>query len=1139
MTKRYFFIYLAMIFSFVSMAQDTTIIQTLTYDSTGRDYMFQFPVENGTTYEKIIMQYSMRCKDGLVSTSGAPNDHGCGEWDYSCNTFLTDSSKTDSIKATHASHLISSFSGTTYEYTTIPTYSYIQYQQQNVEYTSTTSENTANLGSGTEALAHPFNTSGKVSKTQYLWTADELTTAGLTVDDLTGLSLNVTSANGVAQFLRIRVKSTTATALDENNPDTDGFTEVYFLNTTLTAGINNFNFYNAFAWNGTSNLLVEFSFTNSETGTDNIIEGHDSGSQMSLLTNSNDKYLEFAGIGNVDISNSDYSTVNSEVSVVFWAYGNVDALPANTSPFEAVDAQSKRQVHSHLPWENSRAYWDCGYDGSYDRIDKEATESELEGQWNHWAFTKNATTGQMKIYLNGSVWHSGTGKNNLIDVETFKFGSNVKENYPYFGFMDNFSVWDTELDQATIENWMYKDVDDTHPEYNHLINYFALNEGVGNDVVDLSTNSISGIHSGLASRKAHRGKDLFKDFTGSTYRPNLGFVQGEYEQSITEILVLDSTQNNPNLIYDFEIVDTDLMPIDTVFYYEAGESIIFDEAGTEVGTVDNPVEGTIEITELTYYKKYPSVFEIMSFVTPYGLGLNLGMAGKMWQFDVTDLGPILNGSKRMHFTGGIYQEDLDIRFLFIEGTPARDVIDVQQIWRAGSQRNYTDLMNDKYFEPRTVQLNAESSMYKVRAAITGHGQQGEFIPRTHYLNIDGGAKEFEWSVWKECAENPIYPQGGTWVYDRAGWCPGEATDLQEFEITEYTSPGGTVELDYGVATGSGDSRYIINMQLVSYGSPNFELDAELVDIQRPSKRIEFGRVNPVCYHPTVVIRNTGSTTLTSLNITYGVSGGSTETFAWSGSLEFNKMDTVALPMPDAGFWMGNDDHIFTATISDPNGATDSYINNNEQTSEYEMPDMIEGAISFSLNTNSRAYENSYQIKDFNGNVIFSKTGLENNTNYKDTFELAPGCYTMELYDTGNDGLQWWANTAQGNGNLSLRNVDTGNLLKYFEKDFGSILIYSFVIDNYTYVKERGEGEKFEVYPNPTNGQVSVDVDQELVDLFTISITDLAGRTIAVKNQNQMVHSNLKFDLSDQPDGIYLCKIQTSKGTQVKKIILSK
>ena len=114
--------------SFIGKSQDTTVVQTLTFDSTGRSYMFNFP--DGTeSYRKVIMQYRMRCTGGLISTQASPN-LGCGEWDYSCNTMITDSSKTDSIKSTHPDFIVSGFSGTTFNYTSQPTYTYYQSTQQ-------------------------------------------------------------------------------------------------------------------------------------------------------------------------------------------------------------------------------------------------------------------------------------------------------------------------------------------------------------------------------------------------------------------------------------------------------------------------------------------------------------------------------------------------------------------------------------------------------------------------------------------------------------------------------------------------------------------------------------------------------------------------------------------------------------------------------------------------------------------------------------------------------------------------------------------------------------------------------------------------------------------------------------------------
>ena len=175
----------------VGKSQDTTVVQTLTFDSTGRSYMFNFP-DGSESYRKVIMQYRMRCTGGLVST-GSNTNLGCGEWDYSCNTFVTDSSRTDSIKSTHPNYIISGFSGTTFNYTSQPTYTYYQSTQQDVAYTTVNSETEGVIGTGTNTTNNPFDLSTEQSKTQYLITATELTNSGLISGDLTGLKLNISN----------------------------------------------------------------------------------------------------------------------------------------------------------------------------------------------------------------------------------------------------------------------------------------------------------------------------------------------------------------------------------------------------------------------------------------------------------------------------------------------------------------------------------------------------------------------------------------------------------------------------------------------------------------------------------------------------------------------------------------------------------------------------------------------------------------------------------------------------------------------------------------------------------------------------------------------------------------------------------
>ena len=150
-------------------------------------------------------------------------------------------------------------------------------------------------------------------------------------------------------------------------------------------------------------------------------------------------------------------------------------------------------------------------------------------------------------------------------------------------------------------------------------------------------------------------------------------------------------------------------------------------------------------------------------------------------------------------------------------------------------------------------------------------------------------------MWTECSENPVYPQGGTWIYDRAGWCPGQATDLVEVDITSLVTPGQNHIFDYGVNS-TGSSNYWVSNQLVSYGDPNFALDATVVEILSPTDKIVHSRQNPTCSNPKIIIQNTGSTTLTSLTIEYWINNANNpEIFTWIGNLEFLEKEEIELP----------------------------------------------------------------------------------------------------------------------------------------------------------------------------------------------------------------------------------------------------
>ena len=331
---------------------DTTVVRTFRFDTTMRSGMFAFPTDSNKTYEKIIMLYSMRCKNGLISTQSLPNQ-GCGEWDYNCYTYLIDSTQTDSLIQSSNDHYISNWSGTTFPYTTTPLYNYTQYAQQDVTYLSTISETLSQSGTGSIALTHPFS-AGSIARTQYLWTAAELTTAGLTTGNITGLGLDLSSLGSSVNNLRIKIKATSQTVLNANSPELSGFTDVYFLNSTFSStGTNRFNFYNPFNWDGVSNLIVEFSYSNATAGAANDVNGNATAFSSAMTSNQADSYLEIdGGTAGITLPNTIGANISNQISLAFWCYGNPSRLPANTSVMEALDATNARQLNIHLPWIN-------------------------------------------------------------------------------------------------------------------------------------------------------------------------------------------------------------------------------------------------------------------------------------------------------------------------------------------------------------------------------------------------------------------------------------------------------------------------------------------------------------------------------------------------------------------------------------------------------------------------------------------------------------------------------------------------------------------------------------------------------------------------------------------------------------------
>lgn len=144
-----------------------------------------------------------------------------------------------------------------------------------------------------------------------------------------------------------------------------------------------------------------------------------------------------------------FGSIRDAITISFWQYGD-DSFHLNDTICcsNYVYGQSNPSIAIHLGcWRQPGQYrWDCGTPWSLDNrlAGRHTAKAEWAGQWNHWAFVKDAVAGKMDIYLNGLLYDSRTGANSPIEgITSFAIGSGWYGRYD--GLLDDFQIYDYAL----------------------------------------------------------------------------------------------------------------------------------------------------------------------------------------------------------------------------------------------------------------------------------------------------------------------------------------------------------------------------------------------------------------------------------------------------------------------------------------------------------------------------------------------------------------------------------------------------------------------------------------------------------------------------------------------------------------------
>ncbi|KAA5532270.1 T9SS type A sorting domain-containing protein [Taibaiella lutea] len=556
--------------------------------------------------------------------------------------------------------------------------------------------------------------------------------------------------------------------------------------------------------------------------------------------------------------------------------------------------------------------------------------------------------------------------------------------------------------------------------------------------------------------------------------------------------------------------------------------------------------------------------ELARFITPYA-NTNFPRTPLTWRhpyvFDVTDYYPLLknNAFLRIKYNGYSGGFTGSVRFIFIEGTPPRDVVKLESLWVKSSPYGNTSNPISTNITEKTLVMPGTAVSAEMKLIITGHGGDNtancaEFCKKWYQVMVNGSMNEQK-DIWRDdCGSNFLYPQSGTWIYDRGNWCPGDLVHDNIHKMPATVTPGSTFTTNLNFqsyTSGNNGASYNVAAGMFYYGGFNHTVDAGIENIVSPSTLEANYRYNPVCGQPVINVKNFGSSTLTSIKFSYGVVGQTMASYTWTGSMaSLNAMDITLPSIPELKNVTGTNQ--FTVSIVEANGAADQDNFNNTMTTAFEAAPKWSGGhyrVDFKMSSNYSGQINktNWTLKDMDGNTIASRQGTASSATYADTFHLANGCYRLDVENTTGAGLAFFT-AMTTKGYFRIYNLGTGNKMDLpktdlgnpgLEGNFGNGFTQYFTVQN-SEVVGVGEIEKstfsMGVYPNPAKDAIHIEVLGQLKEKAQIQLTNIVGQVVY---KNETKDQNVYISTENIPNGIYLLSYTVGDVKKVEKVIVSK
>jgi hypothetical protein len=525
--------------------------------------------------------------------------------------------------------------------------------------------------------------------------------------------------------------------------------------------------------------------------------------------------------------------------------------------------------------------------------------------------------------------------------------------------------------------------------------------------------------------------------------------------------------------------------------------------------------------------------EIGRMLTPYG-----GAFGRDWKFgwtvDVTDFVLLLRDSVEIDYIHTGYEPNNDrgwkitLAFEFIGGPPIAKPLSIERIYDGSYAYGDSARPISASLAPVTFRAADGAGFARLLVYQTGHGGDdsgcGEFCNKYREIVFDGKVADRR-PVWKECGDNPLSPQAGTWIYDRANWCPGNLLSPEAFDFP--VKPGSThtvdIEMEPYLLPGTAAVE-AITAYIIQYAPPAAENDVALVDIEVPSDQDPFRRSNPACAGTRIAIQNNGSLPVRSLTVRYGTLHFEDRFFSWEGDLPPGRTGAIDLPGEIPQRVAGNS---YRVTLTSPNGAGDAWPDDNDLVVPFTPTPAYRSPLIFLLKTNNQPEQTSWTLRRGDGTVVREAKAetLAADVGYHSILYLDPGCYSLSIVDSAGDGLEFWYNVKGGRGFARLLDV-AGMMLRNFESDFGSESVFNFrVTGNQRLVTPPAPEPAIGLFPTRTLGVTEMDYFSNVAGRVSVKIVaDPGGEVVEEHEYPDLRSGSFTYDLTSRGPQRYYLKV---------------